>query len=250
MQIPRLFKQLAGAVTGAALAFVVYQGYSYTSLKLQGLVTLPVAPGVVQQDTTRFAITASGSQDDRYLSRINRRIQEIFNRFGPTPVTEQVSSAQPTDWSNFHAPFDRYNRLTQGASSSMAAAAVVTQPAVPVGTAGGPINGVVQVTGESLSSAPSVVVSPWPDGQVPVAPVPVHVTVTQQASPGEHAYEPGTSVAAQVEARKQERLADLKPPVMKAHGKLPRSGFGIDDLAFMAIGGAIGQRYLRKKKAA
>lgn len=211
-----LWKQLVGALGGAAVAFMLYQGYTFTAPRLQALVTLPSAPGIGDQATTRMATDEHVEKQ----SRIARRIREIASRFGRAntdsveitrsavtveEVSPPTSDPAPTQGETFTGPVWPIGTVsepnvwnagtTQSSSASSVASSTATNPfndqnRVMYGPYGWLKNAKKYGLVSSFSSVPAVaqvaapvmgVTAETPSSVVPVAPAAVDAPVTEEA---------------------------------------------------------------------
>lgn len=89
-----LWKQLFGAVAGAAIAFVIYTTYTTVSGALQAVVILPTAPDVKYQNELRLSNT-EGSYAERLLRRMQQAAWKLPTAM-PGTVRRESESLQVT----------------------------------------------------------------------------------------------------------------------------------------------------------
>jgi len=193
---PSLFKQLLGAVGGAAIALVIYQGYSFTAPVLTAWLVAPQS-----QIAAKHPGEASANQklDDYTQNRVAARAQEIYQRFAADPAPQAtvlpggIEVTQP---------------LAQQASSGAVGEATVQSSVSSEGTLAGASSSASTVEPEASSSS-SVFSEEAP------LPVPEETAIAASSS---------RSIAA------VQRTAKL------AGKRLPQSGVGTALAAIMALG--------------
>jgi|GEM_PF-2043113 len=107
-QRPSLFKQLLGAVGGAAIALVIYQGYSITAPVLTAWLVAPQSQIAAEHPG---AVRVNQDVDEYTYNRVAARAQEIYQRFAAEPgpqaavLPEGIEVTQPAQEVASSVPF-------------------------------------------------------------------------------------------------------------------------------------------------
>lgn len=258
-----LWKQLTGALAGAAIAFVLYQGYSVAADRLVAAVPMGPAAGAVAGSPTSASAEATGGRPGPFVDAVGRLWPgEPWYTFASSASSSSSSdsSSQSPENRVFYGPFGSIRSLKKyfqpfpsSSSSSTTESAMTAAGAGPlVGMQGAGLSSsslsYVTVTARSSStssrrSAPQVSSaassSSWseafPVAAPPVAapPIPAGTETSTDALP--------------------EPFVRLTPPAIVVGAKdvtrsaLPKTGLGLDVLAVMALGAVAGGRWKRKR---
>ncbi len=279
-----LWKQLVGAATGAAVAFVVYQGYTFTSEHLTALVTLPQGSGIMDRSGTPTHVwptgtpespiavaassasamaTASSSVSQNASTRVNlgpfgsvKGLKKFF-QFGqgasssalpPIAVNVSVSSSVSSVTTAGMAPADGAMHLWPTSTVTTPAEAVVPTPPAPVVGRLRPLRGPTAYEAGSQNSDISSTASSssWSDSSFGVEPP----AVTKPLVTGVDWSSSSSSMSAEAITDSIPAEPVYHAPVVSAQkhaSKLPQSGFGLDVLAVVAVGSVFGRKRAMKK---
>ncbi len=243
-----LWKQLVGAATGAAVAFVVYHGYTFTSDRLTALVTLPQGSGIMDRSGTPTHVRPTGTWDS--TTQVSSSSTAAVTAAESSSVAAQNSSDRV-----FLGPFGiarglkKFFQFEQSTSSSSLPPIAVNAPASSAassgtaGTAGiAPADAAMHLWPGSTASGSS-----WSESSFGVEPQPAVtrplVTEVEWSSSSS-----AMSVEAVTDSIPAEPAYSAPVVSMKKHpGKLPQSGFGLDVLAVVAVGSVLGRKRAMKK---
>lgn len=250
-----LWKQLTGALAGAAIAFVLYQGYGIAADHLVAAVPMGPAAGAVAGSPTSASAEATGGRPGPFVDAIGRlwpgEPWYTFASSASSPSSSDSSSSQSSENRVFYGPFGSirslrkyFQPLPSGSSSSTAASVTTAAGAAPLaGT---------QATGFSSSSLTYVTVVARSSSQSS------RDSATQIGTASSSWSEAFPVAAPETADVPLEPIVELTAPaprpaivmdatVTASKNALPKSGFGLDVLAVMALGAVAGGRWKKKR---
>ena len=241
-----LWKQLLGAAIGATAAFVLYQGYAFTSDHLQAVLMSDPAghiwpSGTIESPTAFETISSSSS------SAASQNVRPLLGPFGSIRGLKKFFLFGNSS-SSAAAP------AIAAAVSSSASSMIAVQPS---------IDSVLHMWPTSTVTTPAEAVVPTPPAPPPrvrripaFRPAPVNgqqvdsglteVSSSESSSEVSMAAQSGSSDSAAINAPSPPPVEPMPVPTVVAltqkQKKLPKSGFGLDVLAVTALGAVIGRR--------
>lgn len=273
-----LWKQVLGALSGAAIAFVVYQGYTFTSGHLTALVTLPKGSGIMDywtgpqqharptgtldspaasvfsssasSSSAASAVSAASITDRIFLGPFGsvRGLKKFF-LFDPSPVAPASVAAVTADSSSSSrvSPSTADGHVWPTATLNFPTETVVPPSSVPSGRTR-PLPSprsapAVQARTRTAVTRPiaqqGTVSAPLPSGSMEVA----SSSRSSRSRPARV-----LPVAVQASSTSSVRSVPQRtvahPPA--THEQLPQSGFGLDVIAVTALGAVIGRRKMKR----
>ncbi len=268
-----LWKQLLGAATGAAVAFVLYEGVTFASDHLQAVIAMPMAPGVSHQDQLRMSNSVSGIfMQDRRIARQ----QEIAARFAQAPIsTATVSSSivgpfpvRPTGTIGSPSPSVLSKIAAAASANSKNTVAAVSSSAKAIQSSASTLSVSSSSTSTSNVQVAQILASSSISSRTAVAPAAAALTgaknAVQSSSASVATSKASSSVAVSINASASASSAEALPilpplkkeksrpvrtsdPVVQAKGStLPKSGVGAGVVAVTALGAALGRRKAKK----
>lgn len=248
---PPLWKQLLGAIAGAAIALVLYEGYVVVTPKLTALVTLPTAPGVTQQ--TEVQLATDDPTEIAAHERLIRRLRMLGRRFSG-PLTDAVHRligqdkivVVPQGESPSPAPTQHAPRPVPPAVPAMANDPV--PPPVVTSEVRAPAEAAAQAVESAQSSEPAPEQEPLaaeqPSEEAAEPPQPEAVVPQEPEAPApEEPLEADQEIVPIVEE------SDVViAPVAGNSERLPDSGFGLDLIAVAAAGAVLGRRRVQRRQ--